>query len=112
MATFFITRKEVNMSSLASRSPWDGRGLVERRARLLVVHLEEEQERELLDGVSIGEPVVAQDVAVVPEFLNNALSSSIQRPRGVPRDERRDSGTAYTSKLARVFLSKRCGLSS
>jgi hypothetical protein len=35
----------------------DGRGLVERRPRMLIGHLEKEQERELLDVVSIREPV-------------------------------------------------------
>ena len=44
---------------------------VERRLRLLVRHLQEEQERQLLDVVAIGEAVVAQDVAVVPELLND-----------------------------------------
>ena len=44
--------------------------LVERRPALLIRHLEKKQKRELLDIVAVRQPVVAQDVAVVPEFLN------------------------------------------
>jgi hypothetical protein len=47
------------------------RGLVPRRQRLLVRHLEEQQIRELLDVVPIRQPVVAEDVAVVPELLDD-----------------------------------------
>ena len=47
------------------------RGSAERRLRLLVRHLQEQQERELLDVVLIGQAVVPQDVAIVPELLNN-----------------------------------------
>ena len=39
----------------------------------LVGHLEEEQEGELLQVVLVGEPVVAQDVAVGPELLDDAV---------------------------------------
>ena len=46
------------------------RSLVERRPALLVGHLEEEQKRQLLDVVAVRKPVIAQDVAVVPEFLD------------------------------------------
>ena len=51
----------------------DGRGLVERRARLLIGHLEKEQKRQLFDVVAIGESIIAEDVAVVPEFLDDAV---------------------------------------
>ena len=56
----------------ASRSP-PGRcdGSIVRRLRLLVGHLEEEQEGELLDVVAVGQAVVAQDVAVVPELVDD-----------------------------------------
>jgi hypothetical protein len=37
----------------------------------LVGHLQEQQIGELLDVVAIAHAVVAQDVAVVPEFLND-----------------------------------------
>ena len=40
-------------------------------ARLLVGHLEEQQVGELLDVVAVGHAVVAQDVAVVPEPLDD-----------------------------------------
>src|SRR5262245_34733101 len=46
------------------------RRLIERRPALLIRHLEEEQKRQLLDVVAIRQPVIAQDVAVVPKFLN------------------------------------------
>ena len=36
-----------------------------------VRHLEKQQVRQLLDVVAIAHPVVAEDVAVVPEFLND-----------------------------------------
>ena len=39
----------------------------------LVGHLEEEQEGELLQVVLVGEPVVAEDVAVGPELLDQAI---------------------------------------
>ena len=43
-----------------------------REGRALVGHLEEEQERELLQLVLVGQPVVAQHVAVGPELLDDA----------------------------------------
>ncbi len=54
-------------------------GLVVRRLRALVGHLEEQQIRQLLDAcpeprrrvVAIAHAIVAEDVAVVPEFLND-----------------------------------------
>ena len=49
----------------------DGRRLVPGRLRLLVRHLQEEEVRELLDVVAVGEPVVPKDIAVVPEFLDD-----------------------------------------
>jgi hypothetical protein len=48
----------------------DGAGFAE-HAAVLVVHLEEEQVGELLDVVAVGHAVVAQDVAVVPEALDD-----------------------------------------
>jgi hypothetical protein len=38
-------------------------------------HLEEEQVGELLDVVAVGEAVVAEDIAVVPELLDNLLAT-------------------------------------
>ena len=43
-------------------------GSVERRLRLLVGHLQEQQVGQLLDVVAVREAVVAEDVAVVPEL--------------------------------------------
>ena len=45
--------------------------LVVWRHRPLVRHLEEQQIRQLFDVVAVAHPVVAKDVAVVPEFLND-----------------------------------------
>lgn len=41
------------------------------RLRSLVCHHQEEQERELLDIVAVGYAVVPEDVAVVPELLDD-----------------------------------------
>lgn len=51
----------------------DGRGTAPGGLGLLVGHLEEEQVGELLDVVAVGEAVVAEDVAVVPELLDDLL---------------------------------------
>ena len=37
----------------------------------LIGHLEEQQIRQLLDVVAVAHPVVAQDIAVIPEFLDD-----------------------------------------
>ena len=57
---------------------------------LLLVHLEEEQVGELFDVVAVGDAVVAQDVAVVPEALDDGggfvvifNSPSSNTPNGV-----------------------------
>ena len=44
------------------------------RFRAFVGHLEEQQIRQLLDVVAIAHPVVAEDVAIIPELLNNLRS--------------------------------------
>jgi hypothetical protein len=54
----------------------DGGGVVVWRLGALVGHLEEEEVGQLLDVVAVGEAVVAQDVAVVPEFLDDLLAVS------------------------------------
>jgi hypothetical protein len=48
--------------------------LLARQLLALVRHLEKEQERELLEVVLVGEPVVAQDLAVAPELLDEAVA--------------------------------------
>ncbi len=50
------------------------RVLVVGRLGALVGHLEEEQVGELLDVVAVGEPVVAEQIAVVPELLDDLLA--------------------------------------
>jgi hypothetical protein len=55
---------------IPAESLWDGGRFVEGRLRLLVGHLQEEQERQLLDVIAIGQAVVAEDIAVVPELLD------------------------------------------
>ena len=47
--------------------------LCARHGRALVGHLQEQQEGQLLEVVLIGEAVVAEDIAVVPEFLDDAV---------------------------------------
>ena len=51
----------------------DERRPIERRLRLLVRHLQEEQVGELLEVVPVRETVVAEDVAVVPESLDEPV---------------------------------------
>src|ERR1017187_2066667 len=48
----------------------DGRFAFVRRAGPLVVHFEEQKIGELLDVIAIGDPVIAQQVAVVPDFVD------------------------------------------
>src|ERR1022692_1024456 len=48
----------------------DGGLLVVRRAGAFVVHLEEEKIGELLDVIAVGDSVVAEQVAVVPDFVD------------------------------------------
>ena len=50
--------------------PGHGTGLVERRPRLLIRHLGEQQKRQLLHRIAVGQTVIAETVAVVPKFLN------------------------------------------
>jgi hypothetical protein len=42
-------------------------------APLLVRHVEEQQKRQLLDIITVGQPVIAENVAVVPKFLDELL---------------------------------------
>ena len=42
-------------------------------SRLLVGHLQEQQVRQLLEVVAVREAVVAQDVAVAPQALDEAV---------------------------------------
>jgi hypothetical protein len=48
----------------------DGGLVLVGRAGALVVHLEEEKISELLDVVAVGDPVIAEEVAVVPDFVD------------------------------------------
>jgi hypothetical protein len=50
---------------------WDGRWFVPRRLRLLIGHLQEQQEGELLHVVEGGDAVVAQHLAVRPELCTS-----------------------------------------
>ncbi len=52
----------------------DKDGTIGKELLPFVGHLEEEQECELLDVVLIQEAVIAEDVAVVPEFLNDGVA--------------------------------------
>ena len=48
----------------------NGRRLVERRPGLLIRHFQEEQKRQLLHVIAVGQTVIPQDVAIVPELLD------------------------------------------
>ena len=50
---------------------WNRRRAVERRTAPRIRHLEEKQKRQLLDVVAIREPVIPEDVAVVPELFDD-----------------------------------------
>ena len=69
-------------------------GRVERRLRLLVRHLQEQQVGELLDVVAVRQPVVAQDVAVVPEPLDEAVLRAHARTLRVATRRSRGSRSA------------------
>ena len=60
-------------------APGDGGGFVEGRFGLLIGHFEEQEEGELLDVVAVGEAVIPEDVAVVPELLDELLGHRINR---------------------------------
>ena len=53
--------------------PRNRRRLAEPRPALLVGHFLKQQKRQLLDIVPVRQPLIAQDVAVVPELLNELL---------------------------------------
>ena len=48
----------------------NGRRLVVRRLRLLVCHFQKQQKRQLLDVIAVRQAIIPQDVAVVPELLD------------------------------------------
>jgi hypothetical protein len=65
--------------------PSDARGnrlLFAGEPRALVGHLEEKQEGELLEVVLVGEAVVAEDVAVGPEFLDDPVGGVAHKASG------------------------------
>src|SRR5262245_41885141 len=68
---------EVVPISLEERLPVkpirNDRGAGEGRLCLLVRHLEKEQVRELLEVVTVREPIIAEDVAVAPESLDESI---------------------------------------
>jgi len=47
-----------------------GTGLVERRPRLLIRHLEEKEKRQLLHIIAVGQTVIAENVAIIPKLLD------------------------------------------
>ena len=69
-----IMRLELIPVSLQKALPVDvfrnRRSLVERHPALLIRHLEEEEKCQLLDVIAVRQPIVAQDVAVIPKFLD------------------------------------------
>ena len=92
----------------------DGRQLRPRRLRLLVRHLQEEQVGQLLDVVAVGEAIVPQDVAVVPELLTICWASFGIRLMRLLCD---DGAWSRRNEAAREgcpedYLSKRSGSSA
>jgi hypothetical protein len=59
----------------------DGGLAVVGRAGALVVHFEEEEISELLDIVAVGDSVIAEEVAVVPDFVDEITSGGRHRVR-------------------------------
>ena len=58
-------------NKLRQYNPRECRLLVEGRPGALIRHLEEQQIGELLDVVAVGEPIIAKEVAVVPQLLDD-----------------------------------------
>ncbi len=50
-----------------------GDGLLNGGFDLLVRHFQEQQKRQLLNVIAVGQAVIPQDVAVVPKLLNELL---------------------------------------
>ena len=57
-----------------------GAGLIMRRLRPLIRHLEKQQIRQLFDIIAITHPVVSQDVTVIPEFLDDCGRGQLKLP--------------------------------
>lgn len=79
----------------------NGRRPVERRTRLLIRHLEEQQKRQLLDVVPIGQAVIPQDVAVVPKLLDEGggvahISTKTNNERNGTRHEYSEKKTGLS----------------
>ncbi len=55
-----------------------GRRLLERRLRLLIGHFQKKQKRQLLDVIAVRQTVIAEDVAVVPEFGDQLMGAHIR----------------------------------
>ena len=60
----------------------------------LIVHLEEEKIRELLDVVAVRDPVVAKEVAVVPDFVDE-IGSGGGHSGGLSRGDHREFGEDF-----------------
>lgn len=65
------------------------RRLVERALSPLVGHLQEQQERELLRVIHVGQPVLQEDRAVIPKLLNEC--GSVRHRRKSTRQSGRES---------------------
>ena len=57
---------------------WDRKWLVIWWPALLVGHLEEEEKRELLDIVAVRQAVIAKNITIIPEFLDQGRSSHVK----------------------------------
>src|SRR5437016_4660964 len=54
----------------------NGRKLLEWRLRLLIRHFKKQQKCELFNVIAVGQTVIAENVAVVPEFLDELVAHS------------------------------------
>ena len=67
----------------------NGRRLVKGRTRLLIRHFEEQQKRQLLHIIAVGQTIVEENVALVPKLLDEGVGIAHERQRiktSTPRD--------------------------
>jgi len=87
----------------------DDGGFAVRRFGLLVRHFQEEQEGELFDVVTVREAVIAEEIAVVPEFLDDSVGGHkfCAAPNHPKTRTRRVMGTPATALVIFLHLSHR-----
>jgi hypothetical protein len=63
--------------------------VVEWRSGLFIRHLQEQQKRELFNVITIRQPIVSQNVAIIPKLLNQLFGHKITADYADPADERK-----------------------